>query len=366
MDEETRRAVEFLTEVTVEPDPIPQGGKVSRADLEALVSFLLKIQLRATALGVVLKQFGYPVPQGTRQLLQDAESNPQIADALFQKGTNAARCEQEWQADFPAICDFVEASSARRLQALPAALDASLRRGTRLLDEVRREQNTTPVPQLPKSEFKGGVVWLLCVLLPYLFLGTFIGMGELPSPAGSVVWAIVVGGFISLGWFMIFGQQGGRLMPAFIQDSRNPFLGLGFCLVAFIAFTYVSIRGGVKIKLANDNIARERLAGFRKAVDQYLSDNKRYPETLDALAAHGKYLLAIPKVFVPVWAPKVSDRKYSDTRFSHETSSAIYYGAKPNDAGGWMFNSVFDDPDYGSLRINCTHTDLSGKAWASY
>lgn len=366
MDEETRKAVEFLTQVTAEPVPSPQGGTVSRADLEALVSFLLKVQVRATALGVVLKQFGYPVPQGTKQLLQDAESNPKIADALFQKGTNAARCEQEWQADFPAICDFIEASSARRLQALPAALDASLRRGTRLLDEVRREQDSAPVQRLPKSEFKGGVVTLLCVLLSYWFLGTFIGMGELPSPAGSVIWAIVIGGFVSLGWFMIFGQQGGRFMPAFIQDSRNPFLGLGICLAAFIAFTYVSIRGGVKIKSANDNRARERLAGFRKAVDRYLSENTRYPESLDALAADGKYLPAIPEVFVPVWAPKESDRKYSDMRFSHETSSAIYYGAKSNDAGGWLFNGVFDDPDYGSLRINCTHTDLVGKVWASY
>ena len=37
-----------------------------------------------------------------------------------------------------------------------------------------------------------------------------------------------------------------------------------------------------------------------------------------------------------------------------------------NDAGGWQYNNVSTDPDFGTLWVNCTHTDTKGSAWTSY
>ncbi len=135
----------------------------------------------------------------------------------------------------------------------------------------------------------------------------------------------------------------------------------GICLA--ISVPLLSAR----VLKANENRARNQLAVFRESLGRYLIDNnQRYPETLDGLVADHKYLTSIPFVDIPVRTPKESNPKYSDMKYSHRRTSTIYYGVKPNDAGGWFYDNVRDDPDYGNIRINCTHTDQSGKVWASY
>lgn len=117
----------------------------------------------------------------------------------------------------------------------------------------------------------------------------------------------------------------------------------------------------------NERRARTQLAVFRTSLSQYLSDNnQRYPETLETLITDHKYLSSIPLIAIPVRTPKASDPKYTELKFSHRGTSAIYYGEKPNDAGGWFYNNVPNTPDHGNVRINCTHSDLSGRIWASY
>lgn len=50
----------------------------------------------------------------------------------------------------------------------------------------------------------------------------------------------------------------------------------------------------------------------------------------------------------------------------HPESAAVALGAAADDAGGWVYNNVGADARYGSVVVNCTHTDTKGSVWTEY
>ena len=53
----------------------------------------------------------------------------------------------------------------------------------------------------------------------------------------------------------------------------------------------------------------------------------------------------------------------------HPDSSAIFLGSTAGgwqDVGGWIYDSVPSDSNYGSIYVACTHTDTKGMFWTSY
>lgn len=90
---------------------------------------------------------------------------------------------------------------------------------------------------------------------------------------------------------------------------------------------------------------------LRSALSAYYGDTEgRFPATLDVLRAE-RFLPAIPE---------------ATTEGRHPDSADVFYGTEPDDAGGWLYNNRVGDPGYGTVWINCTHTDGRGKAWTAY
>lgn len=98
--------------------------------------------------------------------------------------------------------------------------------------------------------------------------------------------------------------------------------------------------------------SKGRLGSIRSALSIYYGDMEGvYPADLDALTVAGKYLDALPPAQVPG---------------AHQPSNAVTLGKRPNDAGGWLYDNDPADMNFGTVRINCTHTDSEGKDWASF
>lgn len=107
------------------------------------------------------------------------------------------------------------------------------------------------------------------------------------------------------------------------------------------------------MRVGSEGAAKGNLGAIRSALSIYYGDMEGYyPLTLDALTVSRKYMSAIPKT------KKVNP---------HPDSAQVAYGFVSNDAGGWLYaNDPADKAHYGTLWVNCTHTDPKGSAWTSY
>ena len=107
------------------------------------------------------------------------------------------------------------------------------------------------------------------------------------------------------------------------------------------------------LRRANEGATRGNLGTVRSALRIYNADTEGYyPETLAILAVNTKYLSRVPEIEVP---------------FYHPDSNAVRLSAAaPNDAGGWQYNNVATDSDFGTLWVNCTHTDTARASWTTF
>ena len=91
----------------------------------------------------------------------------------------------------------------------------------------------------------------------------------------------------------------------------------------------------------------EGLRALRKEIEAQHAREGAFPRTLDGIE--------IPQVTIPA---------------SHGFTNRVLLAKNPsdiNDEGGWIY---FNDPavpdHWGSVRVNCTHTDSAGNVWSSY
>lgn len=103
-------------------------------------------------------------------------------------------------------------------------------------------------------------------------------------------------------------------------------------------------------RVADDGANLGNLGALRSGLDFYRRQDGRYPSSLEALA--DPRLMASPLPLARIRA--------------HRKSPFVTYGAKPDDAGGWLYDNAPENAGFGTLRINCTHTDLRGSAWSAY
>ena len=126
---------------------------------------------------------------------------------------------------------------------------------------------------------------------------------------------------------------------------------LGILLLGFMIFIVVPFYRGM-IGRHNEGETRGNLGSIRSALSLYHDEmHGQYPSDLAALTVGGKYLTDIPNA-------KGSSH--------HSDSSAVRLGTNPDDAGGWLYDNVKGDANFGSVRVNCTHTDSRGRSWTSY
>lgn len=152
-----------------------------------------------------------------------------------------------------------------------------------------------------------------------------------------------------------------RGLPPEVRPVARPSAGfwrtaLGAVLLligvaAYLAVLVVLIRPYMRIN--RGGATKGNLGAIRSSLSIYYGDMEGYyPLTPYALTVSGKYMWKIPKT------QKVGP---------HPDSAHVAYGSVSNDAGGWLYaNDPADKANYGTLWVNCTHTDRKGSAWTSY
>ena len=160
---------------------------------------------------------------------------------------------------------------------------------------------------------------------------------------------------------LFLGRQSSRSVARTWRMYRSPEadlaggLGSAFDVLLgaswlLLAFAIPGSRGIMRIN--NEGATKGNLGAVRSALSIYYGDMEGYyPLVLDALTVSGKYISTIPK---------------TDTKGPHPRSNEVRFGRAWQDSGGWLYNNVAGDPNYGTLWIDCTHTDPKGSAWTSY
>jgi len=106
------------------------------------------------------------------------------------------------------------------------------------------------------------------------------------------------------------------------------------------------------IRKSNEGSTKGNLGAVRSALSIYYGDMEGYyPMNLASLTASGKYMSAIPKAKTPSY---------------HMDTAGVTNASATSDVGGWLYNNVAADPNYGTLWVGCTHTDSKGSVWTAY
>ncbi|MHB2026775.1 MAG: type II secretion system protein [Elusimicrobiota bacterium] len=106
------------------------------------------------------------------------------------------------------------------------------------------------------------------------------------------------------------------------------------------------------IRESKEGATKGNLGSVRSALSIYYGDQQGiYPQQLYDLTLSSKYLSAVPLAKTPSY---------------HSDSSAEVDASAVSDAGGWFFDNVPTDANYGTVLVNCTHTDTVGNVWDTY
>jgi prepilin-type N-terminal cleavage/methylation domain-containing protein len=108
------------------------------------------------------------------------------------------------------------------------------------------------------------------------------------------------------------------------------------------------------IRKSNEGSSKGNLGAIRSALSIYYGDMEGlYPVELASLTLNGKYMASIPKSKAPNYHPDSSE-------VSTGSANAV------TDAGGWAYDNVPSDANFGTLWVNCSHTDTKGSSWTTY
>ncbi|PCI36859.1 MAG: hypothetical protein COB53_08175 [Elusimicrobia bacterium] len=100
---------------------------------------------------------------------------------------------------------------------------------------------------------------------------------------------------------------------------------------------------------SNEGATKGKLVAIRDALTRYRAANDTFPSELDSLITESLPQNSVVK-----------------TPFYHEDSASVYYGEGASDIGGWFYNNVPGHSEFGTVSVNCTHTDAQGSVWVSY
>ena len=110
------------------------------------------------------------------------------------------------------------------------------------------------------------------------------------------------------------------------------------------------------IRQSSEGATKGNLGALRSALSIYYGDNTGvYPLQIATLAANGTYLGTIPNSNEPPY----------HTATSLETDSPSGLGGI-KDGNGWLYDNNTTDGNYGTVWVNCSHTDTKGTTWTQY
>ena len=106
------------------------------------------------------------------------------------------------------------------------------------------------------------------------------------------------------------------------------------------------------IRKSSEGASKGNLGAIRSALSIYYGDIEgAYPTKLEELTTGGKYLSVVPVAKAPNY---------------HSDGSAILNGTAPTDAVGWAYLNDGTNSNFGTVWVNCTHTDTKGSTWTAY
>ena len=109
------------------------------------------------------------------------------------------------------------------------------------------------------------------------------------------------------------------------------------------------------IRKSNEGASKGSLGAIRSALSIYYGDMEgQYPTNLWSLTINGKYLSAIPRAKTPNY--------HSDSSGTNQSSGSTAV----SDGGGWAYVDDVGDANFGTIWVNCTHTDTKGTTWSAY
>ena len=135
----------------------------------------------------------------------------------------------------------------------------------------------------------------------------------------------------------------------------------GFTLIELmIVVAIIGILAAVAIPKFADLINKSKegatkgsLGAVRSAISVYYGDQEgTYPKD-DLTSLAPRYINEIPAAKVPP--------NHADSAAVADDNSATL-----SDAGGWDYDNVTSENAWGTLLVNCSHTDSKGNQWTSY
>ena len=106
------------------------------------------------------------------------------------------------------------------------------------------------------------------------------------------------------------------------------------------------------IRKASEGASKGNLGAIRSALSIYYGDVEGvYPTTMENLTVGGKYISVVPVAKAPNY---------------HSDSSGITNAAVPDDKAGWAYLNVETDANFGTVWVNCSHTDTKSTTWTAY
>ena len=108
------------------------------------------------------------------------------------------------------------------------------------------------------------------------------------------------------------------------------------------------------VRKSKEGSARGNLGTIRSALSIYYSDMEGYfPTELTSVLVGGKYMANAPGL-------KVDPYHRDDPLVQDGQTLAL------SDAGGWAYDNIVSEANWGTVWVNCTHTDTKGSTWTSY
>jgi prepilin-type N-terminal cleavage/methylation domain-containing protein len=154
------------------------------------------------------------------------------------------------------------------------------------------------------------------------------------------------------------------------SQTQSSKLQSGFTLIELmIAITIVGIlaaialpKFGTLVRRSKEGATRGSLGTLRSAISIYYSDMEgQFPSLIASLTVSGKYMSVIPRASLPYY--HVDSSLEINCGGFDVCDIAMPF---PDDSGGWAYNSAASDQNFGTVFVNCSHTDTKGTKWTSY
>jgi general secretion pathway protein G len=115
------------------------------------------------------------------------------------------------------------------------------------------------------------------------------------------------------------------------------------------------------IRKSSEGASKGNLGSLRSALTIYYGDMEGlYPTQLNSLTIAGKYLGTIPISRAPPFhSENALVRQYNG-------GCSPFFGMDDFDVGGWVYCAFPGDQWFGTVLVNCTHTDSKGSVWTTY